>query len=126
MNAMHYGLKRRVFIYESLCQLPVEIYAGDTATSLAQLAQDGQDIITGKTPNPALKAIMAVMRENQSSAPLPMCPLCKWTARPICGAFSNIGTRPKNTPSHMMGGLKPISAATRLRPRATIFSIAVW
>ena len=64
MNAMHYGLKRRVFIYESLCQLPVEIYVGDTATCLAQLAQDGQDIVTGKTPNPALKAIMATLREK--------------------------------------------------------------
>ena len=126
MSAMHYGLNRRVFIYESLCQLPVEIYAGDTVATLAQLAADGQDIITGKTPNPALKAIMRSYANRPKSAPLPMPHLCKWIARPICGAFSNIGTRPKNTPFHMMGGLKLISAATRLRPRATIFSIAVW
>jgi hypothetical protein len=56
MNAMHYGLKRRVFIYESLCELPVDIYAGDTQTLLAGFG--AQEIITGKTPNPALKEIM--------------------------------------------------------------------
>lgn len=60
MNAMHYGLKRRVFIYESLCELPVDIYAGDTQTLLAGFGV--AEIITGKTPNPALKEIMNGLR----------------------------------------------------------------
>ena len=64
MTAMHFGLKRRVFIYESLCQLPVEIYVGDTVSALMQLADRGQEIVTGKSPNPALKNIMQALRET--------------------------------------------------------------
>ena len=64
MAAMHFGLKRRVFIYESLCQLPVEIYVGDTVSALMQLADRGQEIVTGKSPNPALKNIMQALRET--------------------------------------------------------------
>ena len=64
MAAMHFGLKRRVFIYESLCQLPVEIYVGDTVSALMRLADRGQEIVTGKSPNPALKNIMQALRET--------------------------------------------------------------
>ncbi|CAI8194676.1 MAG: Uncharacterised protein [Alphaproteobacteria bacterium] len=64
MAAMHFGLKRRVFIYESLCQLPVEIYVGDTVSALMQLADRGQEIVTGKSPNSALKNIMQALRET--------------------------------------------------------------
>lgn len=63
MASMHYGLKRRVFIYEALCDLPVEIYAGDTATLLSGFAAD--EIITGKTPNPLLKEIMTTLRDGK-------------------------------------------------------------
>ena len=66
MDAMHYGLKRRVFIYETLCDLPVEIYAGDTIDTWRALQNmaGASDIITGKTPNPALKAMMPTLREG--------------------------------------------------------------
>ena len=87
MSAMHYGLNRRVFIYESLCQLPVEIYAGDTATSLARLAQDGQVIITGKTPNPALKAIMAVMGKNTKLSAIADAPFVQMGSPPDLRRF---------------------------------------
>lgn len=65
MDAMHYGLKRRVFIYESLCELPVEIYAGETIATLTALATNADEIITGKTPNPALKEIMQSLRTGR-------------------------------------------------------------
>lgn len=64
MRAMHYGLKRRVFIYESLCELPVDIYAGDMAACLTKLADTNCEIVTGKTPNPALKSIMQDIRQH--------------------------------------------------------------
>lgn len=61
MEEMSYGLKRRVFIYETLCEMAVDIVVGDTLEVLrAQLGYD--EIVTGKTPNPALKARMDALR----------------------------------------------------------------
>ncbi len=55
-----YSLKRRVFLYETICHLPVDIYRGDTAKRIGQLAETAlaQKIVTGSTPNPALQQIM--------------------------------------------------------------------
>ena len=59
-DQMDYGLNRRVFIYETLLELPVDIYRGDTGAVLRHFMP--QTILTGKTPNPRLKAIMADLR----------------------------------------------------------------
>lgn len=61
-DKMDYGLKRRVFIYQCLLDLPVDIYHGETCAILRHFAP--QKIITGKTPNPHLKAKMAGLRET--------------------------------------------------------------
>jgi deoxyribodipyrimidine photolyase len=68
LDAMHYGLKRRMFIYETLCALPVEIYRGDSATGLLHLAEaaGSETIYSGATPNPALQAIAAKLEEKIS------------------------------------------------------------
>ena len=68
MAAQGYGLKRRVFIYESLLELPVEIYQADTLQGLRDLAaQHGADtIVTGKTPNPAIKSLCEDLRDGLS------------------------------------------------------------
>lgn len=87
MSAMHYGLNRRVFIYESLCQLPVEIYAGDTVVTLAQLAADGRDIITGKTPNPALKEVMQRLREQTKVSAIADAPFVQMDSPPDLRRF---------------------------------------
>tara|TARA_B110000971_G_C20031740_1_gene511761 strand:+ start:853 stop:1284 length:432 start_codon:yes stop_codon:yes gene_type:complete len=60
MDAMEYGLKRRVFLYETLLDLPVEIYAGDTLETLKKLAEatGASHIRTAATPNPQLSHIM--------------------------------------------------------------------
>lgn len=60
MDAMEYGLKRRVFLYETLLDLPVEIYAGDTLETLKKLAEatGASHIRTAATPNPRLGQIM--------------------------------------------------------------------
>ena len=60
MAEMGYGLKRRVFIYETLLELPVEIYAGPMVETLQRLAPG--HIVTGKTPNPVLKNMMDELR----------------------------------------------------------------
>ena len=60
-DQMDYGLNRRVFIYETLLELPVDIYRGDTGSVFAPYFSP-QTILTGKTPNPHLKAIMADLR----------------------------------------------------------------
>lgn len=64
MSEMRYGLKRRVFIYETLMHLPVEIYTGDIVATLQHLASQtgAAQIVTGKTPNPLLKEKMAALR----------------------------------------------------------------
>jgi hypothetical protein len=64
MDAMGYGLKRRVFIYETLVELPVDIYAGPIVETVRAVAQKykATHIVTGKTPNPLLKEMMASVR----------------------------------------------------------------
>lgn len=64
MAEMGYGLKRRVFIYETLLELPVEVYVGPIVETLQNLAQKYKAslIFTGKTPNPLLKDRMDALR----------------------------------------------------------------
>lgn len=67
MAEMGYGLKRRVFIYETLLELPVEIYVGPIVETVHALAQEygATQIMTGKTPNPLLKEKMTQLRKTQ-------------------------------------------------------------
>lgn len=64
--AMHYGLKRRVFLYESLVELPVDIYQGQTVATLLALARQNEAsrILTGKTPNPHLRSFCEELRDT--------------------------------------------------------------
>ena len=57
MANMHMGIKQRVFIYEALCELPLEIYEGNTASVLTELA-DGGVVQTAATPNKLLQQVM--------------------------------------------------------------------
>ncbi len=86
-HAMHYGLARRVFIYETLCELPVEIYAGDMLTGLSQLSKDCDEIITGKTPNPALKQIMDNLREDKKLTAIADAPFVQMDSPPELRRF---------------------------------------
>lgn len=62
MAAMGYGLKRRVFIYETLLELPVEVIAGPIVETLQKRAP--AHVLTGKTPNPHLKEMMNNLRAH--------------------------------------------------------------
>ena len=89
MNAMHYGLKRRVFIYETLCELSVDIYAGNTIETLkdrqSRLGVD--EIITGKTPNPALKAMMHSLRARVKVSTIADAPFVQMDSPPELRRF---------------------------------------
>ena len=89
MSAMHYGLKRRVFIYESLCELPVDIYVGDTIETLRDLhSQWGVDeIVTGKTPNQALKAMMQNLRAEVKLSAIADAPFVQMDSPPDLRRF---------------------------------------
>jgi hypothetical protein len=45
-----YSLKRLIFIYETLCELPVDILHGDTPAVLAQLAPPALYVPTPRSP----------------------------------------------------------------------------
>lgn len=58
-----YSLKRLVFIYECLLDIPkLILYKGDTRTVLAQLTR-GRKLFVAATPNPELQHIVKVVSE---------------------------------------------------------------
>ncbi len=62
----HCGLKRQVFIYETLCDMQVDIYHGDFDIVLAALCarDDIDEIFMPASPNPLLKARFDNLPEN--------------------------------------------------------------
>ncbi|MCX6597910.1 MAG: hypothetical protein NTV70_16255 [Acidobacteria bacterium] len=63
LAACGWGLKRIMFVYETLLELPVEIYRGSTVQLLAELAAD-EGVVTVDTPDPWLLARIAELRER--------------------------------------------------------------
>ncbi|MEQ8289665.1 MAG: deoxyribodipyrimidine photo-lyase [Gammaproteobacteria bacterium] len=57
LQAMDYGFKRLVFIYETLCELPLRVCQGDTVQTLAALMDSTQAecLYIPATPNPELQ-----------------------------------------------------------------------
>ncbi len=57
LQTMDYGFKRLVFIYETLCTMPVTIYRGDTVNTLTNIMQDkgSNQLYIPATPNPGLR-----------------------------------------------------------------------
>lgn len=70
MDKMQMGFKQRVFIYEALCELPVEIFKGDTAKTLKTLAEGGS-ITTAETPNPYFLSVMATLSTSHQVNRIP-------------------------------------------------------
>jgi len=62
-KAMHYGFTRLVFVYEALCEMPVDILRGDTVTVLKELAGENGRIITADTPNSELLQRIGALRQ---------------------------------------------------------------
>lgn len=59
LKEWHISLKRVLFIYECLLELPVTIRRGDVASEVAQFAQEhgAGRIITAESPSPRFRAI---------------------------------------------------------------------
>ena len=66
LQEMDYGFKRLVFIYETLCELPVNIIHGSTVEGLSKLAenQSCEKIYIPATPNPVLQEIIAELQHR--------------------------------------------------------------
>ncbi|MEM7027754.1 MAG: hypothetical protein AAF410_05980 [Pseudomonadota bacterium] len=61
LKKMNYSFKRLVFIYESLCELPVTILEGETIDTLNHHANaiHAESIKIPATPNPYLQSMIA-------------------------------------------------------------------
>jgi hypothetical protein len=57
LAASGWGLKRILFVYETLLELPVEIHRGSTIPTLSALLADGRatGVVTVDTPDPWLR-----------------------------------------------------------------------
>ncbi|MBC8161395.1 MAG: hypothetical protein H7Z42_09265 [Roseiflexaceae bacterium] len=70
------SLKRIVFIYESLLELPVVIRRGDVATQLRRFAdeQGATTIATAQSPSPRFAALSRELRHTHTVEVLPVAP----------------------------------------------------
>ena len=65
LESMAYSFQRLVFIYETLCEMGVEIVRGDIVATLVTAAKDcGADTIcVADSPNPAIQSAIEALRE---------------------------------------------------------------
>ena len=63
IEAVGWGLKRILFVYETLLELPVEIHRGAIVETLANLAKTCEGIVTVDTPDPWLRSRIAELRQ---------------------------------------------------------------
>lgn len=64
LEANGWGLKRIMFLYETLLELPVEIHRGPIVPTLAALAQPHGELTTVDTPDPWLRERMEELRQT--------------------------------------------------------------
>ena len=66
LEAMEYSFQRLVFIYETLCEMEVEIIRGDTVEVLLATAREcgASTVRVPDSPTPALQAIIDALRPH--------------------------------------------------------------
>ena len=84
------SLKRIVFIYECLLDLPVVIRRGDVATEVLAFAHEhaADGIATASSPSPRFRAICNHLRSDLPVAVLPVEPFLTYTGRLDLRRFS--------------------------------------
>ena len=84
------SLKRIVFIYECLLDLPVVIRRGDVATEVLAFAREhaADGIATASSPSPRFRAICNHLRSDLPVAVLPVEPFLTYTGRLDLRRFS--------------------------------------
>lgn len=91
-----YTLKRLVFIYETLCGLPVHIVEGNTADILANLSCD--DITTWHNDAPEIQDIIGQLeKKNKKIQSLRETPFCSIPPQAEFMRFSKYWPRAKKT-----------------------------
>ncbi len=68
LRKANYGMKRLVFIYETLCEMGVPIYRGDTEEVVTALIHknQAQRLFVANTPNPELLHLIEVLSNHVS------------------------------------------------------------
>ena len=102
-DAMHTGFKRRVFIYEALAELPVEIIRGDTLAVLTDLAGDGV-LRTASSGNPQLRALIATLRQSMEVIEIDDDPLVRLSASPDLKRFFRYWNKARKCAMQPHGG----------------------
>lgn len=59
---MNYSFKKLVFLAETLAELPITVYSGDTVEVIKQLNPD--HLLTPATPNPELQATVKLLSQQ--------------------------------------------------------------
>jgi hypothetical protein len=59
LTQQFYGLKRRVFLYECLLDLPIDIIAGPRRTTLEKMMHDADQLLTWNAQNPETRHLIA-------------------------------------------------------------------
>jgi hypothetical protein len=59
-----YGLKRRVFLYECLLDLPIDIIAGARRPTLERMMQHADQLVTWRAQNPETRELMASLAKE--------------------------------------------------------------
>ncbi len=103
---MNYGFKRLVFIYETLCELPVAIYRGDSVSTIAELAgvNNISTIYVPDTPNPDLKAMITTLAEDIRTEIVPDIPFVSPDKDPNIGRFFRYWNHTKKLAMQKHGG----------------------
>ena len=86
----HISLKRVVFIYESLLDLPVEIRRGDVASEVRRFAEahGASGIVTAESPSPRFAAIVRELRKTHTLDTLPVAPFLDYSGKLDLRRFS--------------------------------------
>ena len=71
LRKVNYGMQRLVFIYETLCELGVPIYRGDTQEVITALMKKNkaQRLLVANTPNPELLHLMENLSKELTVVP---------------------------------------------------------
>jgi len=106
LQQMDYGFKRLVFIYETLCQMPLQIYRGDTVEVLSELAADQRtdSIHIPSTPNPVLQAIATRLQQRMNVETVEDAPFVRLNHDPDVKRFFRYWNKARKSALQHAGG----------------------
>ena len=103
-NAAEMGLKQRVFIYEALTHLPVEIIKGDTVAVLQDLAGADGRIITAATSAVELTRLTATLNQTHRVQVIADEPFAHLKSAPDLRRFFKYWNKAKSSALQHQGG----------------------